>query len=98
MVSRSSESRGETKSVCEPEAVIGGPHQPQSFNFPSRAFGKAKVTHHSFQSKWFNKYKWLHYNEAQDAAYCYTYKTADEQKKLRSNYKDSLFISRGFTK
>ena len=76
--------QGETQTICEPEAVIEGPYQPRSFNFPSRAFGKAKVTHCSFQSKWFDIYKCLHYNEAQDAAYCYTCKTADEQKKLRT--------------
>ena len=97
MVSRSSESREETQSICEPETVIKGPHQLQSFNFPSRAFGEAKKIHHSFQSKWFDKYKWLHYSEARDAAYCYTCKTADEQKKLRTKYKESSFISRGFT-
>ena len=52
--------------------------------------------HRSFQSKWFDEYRWLHYNEAQDAAYCYTCKTANEQNKLKTKYKDSLFISRGF--
>ena len=51
----------------------------------------------SFQSNWFNKYKWLHHDEAQDAAYCYTCRTAEEQGKLKNKYKDSAFISRGYT-
>ena len=74
-----------------------GPHQPRSLNFPSRQFGKTKVVSHSFQSKWFDKYKWLHYDEAQDAAYCYTCRTAEEQGELKNKYKDSAFISRGYT-
>lgn len=74
-----------------------GPHQPRSFTFPSRSFGKKTVVSRSFQSKWFDKYKWLHYDEAMDAAYCYTCRKADEQNKLKSKYKDSAFISRGFT-
>ena len=74
-----------------------GPHQPWSLNFPSRQFGKSKVVSRSFQSKWFDKYKWLHYDEAQDAAYCYTCRTANGQNKLKSKYKDSAFITRGFT-
>lgn len=61
-----------------------GPHQPRSLNFPSRQFGKTKVVSRSFQSKWFDKYKWLHYDEAQDAAYCYTCRTAEEQGKLKN--------------
>ena len=49
-----------------------GPHQPRSLSFPSRQFGKTKIVSRSFQSKWFDQYQWLHYDEAQDAAYCYT--------------------------
>ena len=52
--------------------------------------------HRSFQSKWFDKYTWLHYDEGKDSAYCFTCKTADEQNKLRTKYKDIAFISRGF--
>ena len=77
-------------------SVVEGPHQPQTYNFPSRPFRKTKVVHHSFQGKWFDKYTWLHYDEGKDSAYCFTCKTADEQNKLRTKYKDSAFISRGF--
>ena len=65
-------------------SVVEGPHQPQTYNFPSRPFQKMEVVqHHSIQSKWFNKYMWLHYDEGKDSAYCFTCKTADEQNKLR---------------
>ena len=84
-------------SDCTASAGDQGPHQPRTFTFPSRSFGKTKIVSRSFQSKWFDKYKWLHYDEAQDAAYCYTCRTADEQNKLKSKYKESAFISRGFT-
>ena len=73
------------------------PHQPRSFNFPSKPFGKTKVVHRSFQSKWFDKYTWLHYDETVDAAYCHTCRKADEQGKLKTKYKDLAFISSGFT-
>ena len=76
--------------------VVEGPCQPRTYNFPSRPFGKTKVMHRSFQGKWFNKYTWLHYDEGKDSAYCFTCKTADEQNKLRTKYKDLAFISRGF--
>ena len=70
---------------------------PHHFSFPSRVFGKSKAVRRSFQSKWFDKYTWLHYEESQDAAYCHTCRSADRQGKLRTKYKDSAFISRGFT-
>ena len=49
-----------------------GYHQPAwTFTVPSQ----------SFDSFWFDKYKWLHYDEAHDAAYCYTCQMVDEQTK-----------------
>ena len=53
------ESPGESSTA----SVIQGPHQPRTYNFPSRPFGKTKVVHRSFQGKWFDKYTWLHYDD-----------------------------------
>ena len=51
--------------------IVGNtPNQPStSFKFLWSKFGKKKG---SFQAQWFQKWKWLHYNEAEDRAYWHT--------------------------
>ena len=39
-------------------------NQPHDFSFPQRQFGKFKIVYRSFQSQWFHKWKWLHYDAA----------------------------------
>ena len=39
------------------------PNQPRIFPFPKRTFGKKKPEQRSFQSGWFDTFKWLHYDE-----------------------------------
>ena len=73
-------------------------HQPRKFNFPKREFGKSKLVKRSFQSSWFDKWPWLHYNENEDTVICYTCAQAAVQKKLNwSACADKAFISRGFS-
>ena len=45
------------------------PHQPKrSFQFPRRDFsGRIR----GFMHEWFTKFSWLHYDEAEDRAYCF---------------------------
>ena len=61
-------------------------HQPNPFHFPQHEFGRPPhVTKQSFQSSWFAKWKWLYYNEEEDAAY-YLYCTkAYQQNKLHGH-------------
>ena len=47
------------------------PSQPTATVFPRRPFGKTKVVHRSFQSVWFNQWKWLHYDASNDRIYCF---------------------------
>ena len=47
---------------------ITEPFQPTNFNFPKKTFGKQN---RSFQSKWFNDFPWLHYNEQSDSVLCF---------------------------
>ena len=68
------------------------PHQPRSFNFPKREFGKKKVLKRSFIPSWFDCYKWLDYDEAQDAAFCHVCRCAADQRRLKTSHKDSTFI------
>ena len=63
------------------------PHQPISFHFPQREFGKKTVTNfgkRAFigQAKWFSKWPWLHYNEDSDSVYSFRCIKAYSQKKL----------------
>jgi len=48
------------------------PFQPMHIAFPSRSFRKSAPVNRSFQATWFNKFAWLHYDVAQDAARCFT--------------------------
>ena len=70
------------------------PHQPSTgFAFPKRAFGKKNVVWRSFQRTWFTQWAWLHYDKANDLAYCHICVTAFKQKKMRSFNADPAFVS-----
>ena len=47
------------------------PNQPKTFKFPQRSFGQKNPVKRSFQSSWFANRTWLHYDEANDLAYCH---------------------------
>ena len=74
------------------------PHQPKSFRFPQREFGKARVAKRYFQPQWFDKWTWLHYDEDRDVAFCHTCIVAQRNNHLHavSNLEQS-FISTGFS-
>ena len=40
------------------------PHQPLSFNFPKRSFGKKRTVERSFLPSWFAKWPFLPYDES----------------------------------
>ena len=73
------------------------PHQPRKFSFPMRSFGKTSVVKRSFQAAWFDKFPWIHYYEALDAALCHLCARAENGGKLMANCKDVAFVSKGFT-
>ena len=88
------------------------PNQPKHFRFPDRKFGSSKIVTRRFVKDWFDKYPWIHYDEANDLAFCHTcitaYKkghmtTADDTTKSAfistgfKNWKDALVKKRGFT-
>ena len=68
------------------------PHQPISFRFPQREFGKKLDSDHatsrgkrafiSSQLEWFSKWPWLHYNEDSDSVYSFHCIKAYSQNKL----------------
>ena len=45
-------------------------NQPKNFSYPKKKFGKEE---RSFLPSWYDKWAWLHYDEAEDSAYCIIY-------------------------
>ena len=85
-----------SKKVWIPE-VGSKPHQPLvNFKFPYREFGKQKLVKRTFQHSWFAKWKWLHYEEDMDKAFCYNCIQVYKEDKLRASNLELAFISKGF--
>ena len=63
------------KTVCACRSAITDippvPNQPKTFKFPQRSFGQKHPVKRSVQSSWFANRMWLHYDEANDLAYCH---------------------------
>ena len=89
-------------SMASSEDVIGDlplqPFQPMHIVFPSRTFGKSAPVSRSFQATWFNKFKWLHYVVAQDAARCFTCcKAVKDGRAVATGVTERAFLEKGFT-
>ena len=79
-------------------SVAEKPHQPLSFKFPKREFGKKSVVKRSFQPQWFARWKWLHYDEERDLAFCFTCVKAYKENKLHSSANlETAYISTGYS-
>ena len=78
-------------------AICDKPNQPRHFNFPKRRFEASKIVSRSFQCQWFNKWKWIHYDEAEDLAFCHVCVTAMKTGKMQNHGNvDVAFIERRF--
>ena len=74
------------------------PHQPRSFRFPQREFGKTSVVKRSFQQQWFKCWSWLHYDEDQGIAFCFVCVAAYQRNLLTSAHcMEKTFISTGYS-
>ena len=60
------------------------PNQPKRFLFPKREYGKKTIVKRAFQQQWFYNWPWIHYDEANDVAFCHTCVTAVRAKKLKN--------------
>ena len=69
------------------------PNQLTQFKFPQWQFGKKKIVKHSFQIQWFKKWQLLHYDEAQNLAFCHVCATARKTGKMtNTGNADMAFI------
>ena len=73
------------------------PNQQKTFKFPQRSFGQNHPVKRSFQSSWFANRKRLHYDEANDLAYCHVCMVAYRNGKLNNLNLDKAFILNGFS-
>ena len=77
-------------------SVDGQPHQPSMFKFPQSEFGCKTNVKRAFQATWFTKWRWLHYDENKDVAFCHLCLKANKEKKLTVANADKAFITNGF--
>ena len=75
------------------------PNQPTAFSFPKRDFGKKNPVSRSFQASWFRKWPWLHYDQTNDRAFCFTCMKALKLGNLKvcASKSDDAFLTRGYT-
>ena len=73
-------------------------HQPTSFSFPGRPFGKETFSR-SFNAKRFNKWRWVHYIEDGDHFVCFSCVKVVEKGLINEDCirLDSSFVKGGFT-
>ena len=70
------------------------PHQPSAnYKLPKRTLGHKKPVYRAFQSVWFSQWPFLHYNEANDVAYCHTCLVAFKQRNMSKHNGDPAFVS-----
>ena len=65
--------------------------------FPQRCFGRTNPVKRSFQAPWFSNRTWLHYDEANDLAFCHICSVAYRDGKLNNHTLDKAFIINGFS-
>jgi len=90
-------SQVEPISFSSPQVCPDKVNQPANFKFPKHHFGKTKLVSHSFQPQWFQKWKWLQYDEARDLVLCHICSTAVRIGKMKNcGNVDLASIDRGF--
>lgn len=74
--------------------TLTGPFQPKNYDFPQRLIGGRQ---RRFQSSWFEKYQWLHYDSCSDAAFCFICVKDHFSNPISPKKAESAFTSTGFS-
>ena len=82
-----------------PEEIGDQPNQPSSFVFPKKKFGDKHPVYRSFQSSWFKKWPWIHYDQTSDKAFCFVCAKASKvgNFKVCASKGEDAFVTRGYT-
>ena len=92
----SSSNRPNTSLSCNIYALSEPNQSGKSFKFPTTKFSSQHER--SFHSSWFDTYKWIHYDDETDRAFCFTCLKAIQNKALSSvPSKSDAFINAGFS-
>ena len=71
------------------------PNKPQNFKFPARTLGNQNFKR-SFQSSWFDKFKWLYYDADSDSAFGFTCIKALQHNMISFTKREVVFTETGF--
>lgn len=74
---------------------LSEPYQPQNISFPKTQYN-VKGFKRSFQSAWFERFPWLHYDIEKDAAFCFICIKALNAKAICSSKLEKAFVTEGF--
>ena len=74
--------------------LVDKAHQPKLLVLPKQKYGNINVFSMIGLR---NGHAWLHYNEFDDSACCFTCTTAIKEKKVKAGNMDACFISSGYT-
>lgn len=80
-------------------AISDKPNQPRLKLYSKRSFGLNTVTHWSFKVVWYDKWRWIHYDQVLHKAFCYTCVLAMKQGKIKrfnANPSEVTFLSIGY--
>ena len=83
-----------TTSLCERLKSLTNSFQPKVYEFLQRLIGGRQ---RRFQTSWFDKYQWLHYDLCTDAAFCYICVRYHFSNPITPKKAESAFITTEFT-
>ena len=87
-------SNSSTTSLCDRLRSLTNPFQPKVYEFPQRLIGGKQ---RRFQTSWFDKYQWLHYNSCTDAVFCYICVRDHFSNPILPKKAESALTTTGFT-
>ena len=70
------------------------PNQPKSFSYPKRPYGREE---RSFIPTWYDRWTWLHYDEAEDRVFCIICQNAHRHDMLNDVKVEDAFIKTGYS-
>ena len=75
-------------------SLLTKPYQPRNnITFPKTQY---KLFKQAFQSSWFDRFPWLHYDVVNDSAFCFTCIKAASQNLITSSKIEQTFVTEGF--
>ena len=84
------------EAVVKAPEIGDQPYHPRRVSFPKVSFGRSSITVRSFQAVWFDKWKWLHWDNSTESVYSHICLRALRAGTLQCKTVDQAFLTRGF--